>query len=104
MPRVTIAHDDETFRQQLIAVLSWEGFEVVAFNASAFVTDSPRASDRPEIAITQVVGGFSGIQIRVTGFGPGSAYAGPLSWVFTGRATVADVMEALRHWCRKCCP
>jgi hypothetical protein len=97
-PRVTVAHDDETFRQQLIAVLSLEGFEVIAFNASVFVTDTPRASDRPEIAITQVVGGFSGIRIRVTGFAPGSSYAGPLSWVFTERATVADVMEALRHF------
>jgi hypothetical protein len=98
MPRVTVAHDDQTFRQQLIAALSWEGFEVVAFNAPTFVTDPPRASDRPEIAITQVVGGFSGIRIRVTGFAPGSSYARPLSWLFTERATVADVREALRHF------
>ena len=100
MPRVTLAHDDEAFRAELEAALLQRGFEVIAFKDSAFVTLPPRDTDRLEIAITGVAGEHTGtgVRIRVTGLAPGTAYAGPLSWLFSERATAADVMGALRRF------
>jgi hypothetical protein len=97
MPRVTVAHKDEAFREELATILRLEGYEVIPFNDSAFATEPPRDSDQLEIAITQFIGSYAGVRIRVTGLARDASFAGPLQWVFTEHASVADIVDALRR-------
>jgi hypothetical protein len=98
MPRVTIAHTDETFREGLATALRQMGCEVISVTDSAFVTDLTHPSDRLEMVITQFTGTYAGVRIRLTGWAPGTDCAGPLRWVFTEHATVADIVSALRRF------
>ena len=95
--RVVVVHDDQAFRDDLVAALKEAGYEVVvAVDDPAFVVGPPRNADQLEITISRGKGAYPGLRIRLTGFRTSEPYAGALGQLLAEPVQIADVLRALR--------
>ena len=94
--RITLAHEDTVFADRLADALRAKGHEIVRVASQGFLAPPPQASEKLEIAITQVTGRYPGLRIRLTGFPSGKPYAGALDQFLADPVDVGRTMAVLK--------